>query len=142
MLKRISEINTFYGSYKFSFRPRKLFHLIRRILLDVYTSFVKFLKSINPIINFLTWGFGEKPQRLLLLAPIVILTYSLFYSALEIKTDFAENLFFSIISFTRVGGNEVQNIDSLIKLLIGSEALLGWIIIVFIINGYANKTKY
>lgn len=144
MLANIARINSFgyYKKYFSSFSFKYIKYFIIHLFKDIGSSFKYVIKSVSQLFNFLLWGFGEKPNRLIICSFIAIILYSLVYCSLGITTGMIESLYFSIFSFVRTGATDIKHLSDIVKLLIGSEALVGWIMIALIINGYATKTKY
>jgi hypothetical protein len=143
--ERLYELKKKKVSFEFKSSLRNLF---RFRIKQFYTEFKTSLKTlISYLVDFLgysLWGWGEKPNKLLLNSFLVILIYSLIYLRFDILENysFSECLYFSIFTFTRLGFNKLPEVSDSIKLLIGTEALMGWIMIGLIISGYVNKLKY
>jgi hypothetical protein len=142
MLCSISKINAFNNFYKVSWSIKKIPNLIFKFSNNTVSSITHFRKSIVDVFNYLLWGFGERPNRLLIISFLVIFLYSILYFILKVSSGFYESLYLSTFSFIKASGMDTKHLGNSMKLLISSETLLGWILIVLIINGYANKTKY
>jgi len=142
MLSSFSKINSFNGNYRLTFNLRHSYYAVRNLTKDIFRSIKYLLKSLADLFNFSTWGFGEKPHRLIFFSIVVILTFSVLYRFFDITKTIFESIYFSVFSFIRVGGNDLTGLSNGYKLIIGSEALIGWMVVVLLINGYANKTRY
>lgn len=84
-------------------------------------------------------GYGERPQRVLVVALLVILGSGLAYPALGgIDTDGGivtyanagasaalDGLYFSVVAFTTLGLGDVEPVGSLTRAVVGAEALAG-----------------
>ena len=96
MLSSFSKINSFNGNYRLTFNFRYIYYAIRNLFKDTFRSLKYLLKSIVDLFNYSTWGFGEKPHRLIFFSIFVILVFSIFYRLLDITSTILESVYFSI----------------------------------------------
>lgn len=75
------------------------------------------------------YGYGEKPERVIVAGLIVIALWAVLYDILDAAGDAASSfgtyLYFSVVTFTTLGYGDLQPTPGLARLLAGTEALLG-----------------
>jgi glucose uptake protein GlcU len=112
------------------FRNKDFHHLLREQLLSY--------------ISWLTWGYGEKPFRIIFNSLCIILLFSgiyFFSSNQNLSNNSINSIYYSIITFTTLGyGDIVPNTDGL-KLVSAIEALIGAFSMGLIIAGYTTKVR-
>ncbi|MDF2700196.1 MAG: hypothetical protein K0Q49_1752 [Haloplasmataceae bacterium] len=90
------------------------------------------------------WGFGEKPLRIIFNALLIILLFSLIYfftNMVNIKGNFINSIYFSVITFTTLGYGDITPQTSLGQIFVSIEALLGAFTIGFVIAAYTKKSR-
>ncbi len=142
LFSTIASINTFWGHYKLGKNRRQNRGTLLRLKREFFRCIQQIRLSFLGICNYLLWGFGEKPHRLIYNSILVIIAYSFVYYLVGISESWIDGLYNAIFGFVRIGGVNLAEYSNQIKLLVGSETFFGWIMIALIINGYANKTKY
>lgn len=96
-------------------------------------------------IGYLLWDFGRKPSRLILHWLIIIFFFGIVYFNLEnspTNNSFLDSLRISAFSMTRIGFDNNLITDNSVRLIVGIEALIGWIMIPLIVAGFVNKGRY
>ncbi len=97
------------------------------------------------------WGYGERPLRIFSTATFVILTYAGLYAIWRDSLNVASNgvryslidcLYFSLVTFSTLGYGDITPKEQLMKLLCGSEAIMGAFIMGLVVAGFANKSRY
>jgi hypothetical protein len=80
----------------------------------------------------ITWGWGERPLRVVISAAICILAYSIFYFFSSIEPPAASQLdkiinclYFSVITFSTIGYGDLHPASNLAKIVSASEGLFG-----------------
>lgn len=111
---------------------------------DLWSSFKYAFLFFSDFASYLLWGFGEKPRQIIVNAVLLIIGYSGIFHLLNIphNSGYVDSLYMSVFTFTRLGLADATSFSNLEKLLIGSEGLMGWVMIVLVISGYASKAKY
>lgn len=75
------------------------------------------------------YGYGEKPQRVLVAGATVIALWAWLYWLFDAATDGASSiwtyLYFSVVTFTTLGYGDLHPREGFCRFLAGSEALLG-----------------
>lgn len=102
-----------------------------------------FLFFIN-FLNYLVWGFGEKPFRCLLASLFVIMLSTvvfLFNSSSVTQGDFLNSLYFSIVTFVTLGYGDIAQKTPFLKIFSSIEAISGMVLMGLFLAGYASKSK-
>jgi len=108
------------------------------------------LKYFSSLFQEILWGYGEYPSRVLWIAIGAIITYAYVYyvSFLGLKPVFSvddrfiNSIYFSVVTFTTLGYGDILPNTSNLKIVCGSEALVGAFLIGMVIAGFSNKNKY
>jgi hypothetical protein len=107
----------------------------------------KLTSYFSSLMSYLLWGFGERPGQILFNSIFVIILYTTFYycSKLQpVEHDWVNSLYFSTVTFTTLGYGDISPIHSSsgLKLLVGSEALIGAFFIGLFVAGFSNRSRY
>ncbi len=90
------------------------------------------------------WGYGEKPERVLLICSIIIIFSGVLihnlYGVYQGRTIY-DSFWYSIVSFITLGDPEFKP-TGWVRLIVGCEGILGLLGFGFLISGYAGKSKY
>lgn len=127
--------------------PRALFKeswLRSGILKKGLLSVLCYLKCASKFISFITWGFGERPIRSLLMSMVVILLATLtYFLAPDSVTHhhLGRSLYFSIVTFVTLGYGDISQTSSPLQLLSAIEAFSGMFLTGLFLAGFASKTK-
>lgn len=105
-----------------------------------------FSKFLFSFIDYLVWGYGEKPSRVFLFGLLIISVFSaLFYHSNhpELHNSLINSIYFSVITFTTLGYGDINpNGYFDLRILCGLEALFGVLIVGLFVAGFANRSKY
>lgn len=142
------EQRLFLSFGKISFRG--LWYSIRKFRFDdikeIFQSNYEYLFiGVKLGIGYILWDFGRKPSRLILHWLLIIFFFGIIFYNLEnspTNNNFIESLRLSAYSMTRIGFDNSLITDNFIRLTIGIEALIGWIMIPLIVAGFINKSRY
>ncbi|MCD4500239.1 potassium channel family protein [Chromobacterium vaccinii] len=121
--------------------------LCPKFLLPLLNSRIKWLTSM---LESVIWGYGERPSRIIINALILISGYTFFYhyavwSTKDNRTqilDWIDSAYFSIVTFTTLGYGDITPTTTTLKLLCGSEAILGAFTMGLIVAGFSNRSRY
>jgi hypothetical protein len=107
----------------------------------------KLASYFSNLMSYLLWGFGERPGRILLNSILVIILYTTFYYCSNLQPvghDWVNSLYFSTVTFTTLGYGDISPIHSsaVLKLTVGSEALIGAFFIGLFVAGFSNRSRY
>lgn len=101
------------------------------------------VKYIISLFEYLIWGYGERPSRIVLTIFIMIALFSYtFYLIGPTKGSVLNSVYFSTVTFTTLGYGDIQPGSSIMKVICGIEALLGALSLGLLIGGIANKSRY
>ncbi|MGY3869465.1 potassium channel family protein [Aeromonas crassostreae] len=103
-----------------------------------------YLKCAAKFVSFITWGFGERPIRSLLMSMGVILLAALTYflaPASVTHHELGRSLYFSIVTFVTLGYGDISQTASPLQLLSAIEAFCGMFLTGLFLAGFASKTK-
>lgn len=121
------------------------FHVLKWIHPRYVIKTIKYkLKWIVSLVENMLWGYGEKPHRIICNILAAIALYSLIYKHSdhpELKNSLPNSVYFSIVTFTTLGYGDIKPDESL-KLICGSEALLGALLIGMLVAGFSNRSRY
>lgn len=114
---------------------------------EIERRFSKFWKKLPLLINFLYWGYGRKPGKVICFSIITVFIFSIIYFLLPLELiryqsngqflSYWDCLYTSFVSFTTLGFSNIE-IFGLSKILVGIESFLGGISIGFIVAGFSN----
>lgn len=155
---KISTVLSFHkkGIYQTAALPREIgkvllakikMHTLPKYLIPLMKYRLKWLMSA---FESILWGYGEKPSRILMVALTLISTYAGAYNFIEWIDDKGcpyrlnswDSIYFSLVTFTTLGYGDITPKTQLLKLLAGSEALLGAFTMGLIVAGFSNKSRY
>ncbi len=97
------------------------------------------------LIEYLLWGYGEKPLRIILNALSLILIYAILYYGAgpsETKQSIINSIYFSVVTFTTLGYGDIKPGSDIVKLICSSEAIIGAFLLGLIIAGFSNRARY
>ncbi|TWB40092.1 ion channel [Nitrospirillum viridazoti] len=106
---------------------------------------------IYSMIDYLIWGYGERPSRIFSLALFLIILYASGYHYLpwpddekgyRIILDWVDSLYFSTVTFTTLGYGDITPKTTLLKILCSSESLLGAATMGLAVAGFSNRSRY
>jgi hypothetical protein len=105
-------------------------------------STISVFKLIFSFIEYIFWGYGEKPLRTIGFSAIIVLLFSLFYYVFNSFTyhNIIQSIYLSASAFLSFGFTELSNSDMYAGIVI--EAFLGVLCTGFLIVGLSNKRKY
>lgn len=95
--------------------------------------------------EWVLWGYGEKPIRIIFVALFGVFSYSIiyfFYGPQETLGSLTNSIYFSVVTFTTLGYGDILPTYPLQKALCCSEAFLGALLLGLIIAGYSNRSRY
>ncbi|WP_124816054.1 potassium channel family protein [Burkholderia cepacia] len=99
---------------------------------------------VPKLINYLAWGFGERPFRSLATSVVaIVVCASIFYFARGSTTHDQPitSLYFSIVTFTTLGYGDISQKGSWLQLLSAFEAFGGMVLMGLFLGGFASKSK-
>lgn len=105
-------------------------------------------RYLGSLIEGAIWGYGERPVRVLSAALLVILLYALAFhqwtgwEAMESDLSWVDSTYLSAITFTTLGYGDITPKTTIMKLLCGSEALIGAFMLGLVIAGFSNRSRY
>jgi len=96
------------------------------------------------------WGYGERPLRIFGAAGVMILVYAALYgywrdalnAAAGVRYSLLDCLYLSLVTFSTLGYGDITPKEPFMKLLCGSEAVLGAFTMGLVVAGFANKSRY
>jgi hypothetical protein len=132
----------FIKSEKPDVLDKKSFVLKNSVAL-LWKSIEKLLSYIFLTLQWLWWGFGEKPSRTIFMSFAIIVLGAFFISITHHFNDFRiwDPIYFSVVSFLTVGDYSFQP-QGITRLIVSVLALLGILNLGLLIAGFANKSKY
>lgn len=149
----IRDVFTHWWNGKFT-----LSHLIKELLIAVYTLhystimniyiYVKYrIKHIASLIDYLVWGYGERPLRILGVSIFTIMFYSIIYYNFDVsplKEFYLYSFYFSLSNFTTLGFGDVP-VDTMpfsLKFLSVTEAFIAMFLMGLVVSAYSNRSRY
>lgn len=122
-------------------------HVIPKYLFPLMKSRFKWFVSL---FEFILWGYGERPSRIILVALATVTFYSGIYSYFDwldekgnpYHLSLLDSSYFSVVTFTTLGYGDITPKTEILKLLAGSEALLGAFTMGLIVAGFSNRSRY
>lgn len=127
-----------------NFRDEYKLYKEKSLLPILYLKF--YIKYIYSLFNNILWGYGEKPARVFLISISSILLFSLIFSFHPNSNpvthlNFANSLYYSMVTFATLGYGDISQTDILLKLLSGFEAILGMSLWGILIAGFTSNSK-
>jgi hypothetical protein len=96
-------------------------------------------KILPELVDYLLWGFGEKPIRIFgwMILVVAVFTAS-YYFGIDPKMNgsFAEAFACSIKNFATVDCEHAGSLDA------AGEAIIGIILLGMMVAGFSNRTRY
>lgn len=122
-------------------------HIIPKYLFPLMKSRFKWFISL---FESILWGYGERPSRIILVALATVTFYSGIYSYFDwldekgnpYHLSLLDSSYFSVVTFTTLGYGDITPKTEILKLLAGSEALLGAFTMGLIVAGFSNRSRY
>jgi len=108
------------------------------------------LRWAASLIDWIIWGYGERPARIFSAGLMVVLCYAAVFFSISDQISFpagesngpVDCLYFSMVTFSTLGYGDTLPKTSLARLLCGSEALLGAFTMGLVVAGFANRNRY
>ena len=92
------------------------------------------------------WGYGERPSRIFLFAFFMIGIYATIFDGADwgknAPLTWIDSAYFSVVTFTTLGYGDILPTTTALKLLCGSEAILGAFTMGLVVAGFAGRSKY
>jgi len=92
------------------------------------------------------WGYGERPFRIFLFALFMIALYARIFHGVDwgdkASLSWIDSIYFSVVTFTTLGYGDILPTTTTLKLLCGSEAILGAFTMGLVVAGFAGRSKY
>ncbi|WP_186059702.1 potassium channel family protein [Burkholderia gladioli] len=92
------------------------------------------------------WGYGERPSRIFLFAFFMIGIYATIFHGADwgknAPLKWIDSVYFSVVTFTTLGYGDILPTTTALKLLCGSEAILGAFTMGLVVAGFAGRSKY
>jgi hypothetical protein len=132
-------------------RTRIAFHLEAWLSPRYVRTTLRFkLKWAASMIDWLIWGYGERPARIFSAGLMIVLVYAAVFFSISGQINFGEGglngpidcLYFSMVTFSTLGYGDILPKTSFARLLCGSEALLGAFTIGLVVAGFSNRNRY
>ncbi|MDD5026498.1 MAG: potassium channel family protein [Candidatus Peribacteraceae bacterium] len=98
-------------------------------------------KALVQWLDFLIWGFGERPWRIVLCGFINILFFAGIYSHFYFKNNFYEAITHSVYVFTTIGYGSLTDASNL-QYVIAIQALSGVVLLGLFLSSLVNKVRY
>ncbi|MBF0511569.1 MAG: two pore domain potassium channel family protein [Candidatus Omnitrophica bacterium] len=106
----------------------------------------RFIPWLTATFAYLLWGYGERPQRIILFGLALILIFALFYTQgtlikghVSLKPNFLQASYFSFTTYTRVGLEENMLPVGVNKVFAVIEAFLGIFTLPLYLTGLCRK---
>ncbi|RQQ45898.1 potassium channel family protein [Burkholderia stagnalis] len=108
------------------------------------------LRWAASMIDWLIWGYGERPARIFSAGLMIVLVYAAVFFSISDQISFGEGglngpidcLYFSMVTYSTLGYGDILPKTSLARLLCGSEALLGAFTMGLVVAGFSNRNRY
>jgi hypothetical protein len=102
--------------------------------------FISFIESV-------LWGYGERPNRIIIFAFLTIAVYAVCYHGQtfnggQILDKWTDSAYFSAVTFTTLGYGDIYPTSTLWKFVCASEALLGAFTMGLVVAGFSNRSLY
>ena len=102
------------------------------------------MESAALFLSWITWGFGERPWRVLTNAGLILIGSSVLYYLFGVpatKGHIDGSLYFSIVTFTTLGYGDIYQLGWL-RLVSAFEALLGALGMGLLVSSLASRSRY
>lgn len=102
------------------------------------------VKFIVNLLSDLTNGYGHSPAKIILTSISTIFAYGITYYLMDpcmFEKKFSNSIYFSTVTFTTLGYGDILPKTTEMRLLCGSEALIGAILVALIVTTYLNKSR-
>jgi hypothetical protein len=125
-----------------------LFYSLRYFTIDAHLreEYQYLRKGLTASFSFLIWGYGERPGRILSFSFGILIIFSVIYylsPLIKLNHDTINSFYLSIVTFTTLGFGDITPINNnYLKIIVGTEALIGAFCMGLLVAGYANKNKY
>ena len=121
--------------------------VVRGVKIGWFGRFVAFFRCAAGILNWLVWGYGERPFRTFFAGLFLILACAFFYAGFGLVwvngaargINFGESLYFSIVTYTTVGYGDYMPADFLTRVFAGGEALSGILLTPIFVVGLTRR---
>ena len=102
------------------------------------------------LLDWLIWGYGERPLRVVTSALAIVFSYSLVYSAGKESLlldkqpiqSWGDALYMSLVTFTTLGYGDVLPATGAMRMVCGSEAMLGAFTMGLVVAAFSNRNRY
>ncbi len=104
-------------------------------------SYIKFVVSL---LDYLVWGFGEKPARCALISVVLVLVSAgLYYFMPESATydSVVKSIYFSLVTFVTLGYGDISQSAPWLQLYSATQAFSGMVLMGLFLAGFASKSK-
>jgi hypothetical protein len=89
--------------------------------------------------NYLVWGFGEKPWRVMIVALADIIFFALLYDFFHYK-NFAEAFVTSVFVFTSISYGDLTSL--VLEYVVAVQVLSGFVLLGLFLSALVNKVRY
>lgn len=103
------------------------------------------LSYLMSLVEFALWGYGERPSRIVANSILIIVLFaSVFYTKGPpgAYQSLIGSLYFSVVTFTTLGYGDIKPAGDILRIMCGTEALLGALMMGLIIAGFARRSAY
>ncbi|KFF66892.1 hypothetical protein IW01_16145 [Pectobacterium brasiliense] len=110
----------------------------------IYLGVKSYINFLFCFLDYLVWGFGEKPIRSLFFSIGVILASSLVYLLSPDSVTYnnpTKSIYFSIVTFVTLGYGDISQLKAWLQLYSSIQAFLGMVLMGLFLAGYASKSK-
>ena len=123
-----------------------IYHIKIWIIPKYFLKAIKYkIAYLFSLFQYIFWGYGEKPSRIILVILFIITTYTNIYykfGPIDTKNNIINSIYFSVVTFTTLGYGDIKPHTNFMKMVCSSEAILGAILLGLIIAGFSNKSRY
>lgn len=99
-------------------------------------------KHFVSLLDFLIWGYGERPARVIGTSLAVIIMFTAIFYRFGEHKDVWESVYYSVFTFTTLGYGDVTRLNDALKAASTIEVLLGIILLGLFVGTLANKSRY
>lgn len=121
------------------------YHILKWIIPKYFVRALKYkFRYFISLLEYIVWGYGEKPLRVLLNGAIIIFIYSILYCFMKEGDSYllyGKSLYFSIVTFTTLGYGDVRPSEAF-QLICASEAILGAITMGLVVAAFSIRSRY